>query len=117
MRYIFLFFISVLLVSCNPIDQSFPLSTPVTLTTLSPDVQEPLRETISGNHEEYYPIFETGLGTKIIKAVHKTGQQTKISFINSRARSMEITITFPEKNANLRFSQIVMPDGTMDGPF
>ncbi len=118
MRCFLLLFFSFSLVGCSLLEKIPPTPIPTTpTTTLSPDIQEPLKETISGNHEEYYPIFGTGLGTKVIKAVHKTGQQTKISFINSRAKSMEVSITFPEKNGNLRFSQIIMPDGTMDGPF
>ena len=81
-------------------------------------VQSPLQETLSGSHDAYYAIFN-GLGTKVIHAEHISGVPTEISFINSEAKSMEVAIEFPETQSgtNLRLSQIVMPDGTMDGPF
>jgi hypothetical protein len=38
--------------------------------------------------------------------------------MNSEAKSIEVSIVFPSaEGANLRFSQIVMPSGTTDGPF
>ena len=85
---------------------------------VSSDVQEPLKETLSGTGGEYYPIFD-GTGTKIIHATHVVGTPTIVSFVNSDAKSMEVNITFPddESATNLRLSQVVMPDGTMDGPF
>ncbi len=100
-----------------------PVVTPVTETpivstgTELPDTQLPLTETLSGDYAEYYALFN-GTGTKVINATYKSGRQTKVSFINSTAKSAEISITFPNASgANLRFSQIVMPDGSMDGPF
>jgi hypothetical protein len=39
--------------------------------------------------------------------------------MNEKVTSMRVVITFPSRTAsgNLRLAQIVMPDGTMDGPF
>ena len=49
---------------------------------------------------------------------HIAGVETKISFINSLATSMRVTIDFPgSATGNLRLAQIVMPDANMDGPF
>jgi hypothetical protein len=49
---------------------------------------------------------------------HTTGVKTKIAFINSEAKSLRVSVTFPgSATGNLRLSQIVMPDGNMDGPF
>ena len=80
--------------------------------------QQPLVENLSGSGDVYYPIFH-GLETKIIPIKHRTGVETKISFINSEATSMRVLITFPKTatGGNLRLAQIVMPDGQMDGPF
>ena len=87
-------------------------------TTTTPDHQSPLVETLSGTGNEFYPIF-SGIGTKVIRATHTTGIPTKISFINADGKSLEVAIRFPDASsgANLRWSQIVLPDGTMDGPF
>ncbi len=87
-------------------------------TDTETDYQPPLVENLSCSWDAYYPIFE-GLETKIIPIKHRSGVETKISFINSEATSMWVLITFPktETGANLRLAQIVMPDGNMDGPF
>ena len=38
--------------------------------------------------------------------------------MNSEAKSIEVSIVFPSASgANLRLSQIILPTGTMDGPF
>lgn len=86
-------------------------------STATGEHQSSLVETLTGAHEEYYPIFD-GTGTRMIEAIHAQGVPTKVSFINSSAKSMKVDITFPEgTGGNLRWSQVVMPDGTMDGPF
>ncbi len=89
-----------------------------TVDTGSTDHQPPLIEDISGSGGVYYPIFQ-GLETRIIPVKHGTGSTTKISFMNSEAKSMHVVVTFPATSTggNLRLSQIVIPDGTMDGPF
>lgn len=89
-----------------------------TIITGSSDHQDPLVENLTGSGDAYYPIFH-GLETKVIRVKHTTGVKTKIAFINSEAKSMHVIVSFPEgfSGANLRLSQIVMPDGNMDGPF
>jgi hypothetical protein len=87
-------------------------------TDTGADSQPPLVENLSWSGDIYYPIFD-GLETKVIPIKHRSGVETKIAFINSEATSMRVLITFPttETSGNLRFAQIVMPDGNMDGPF
>lgn len=81
------------------------------------DVQEPLVETLSGKVNDYYPIFN-GLESKVIEAYHTSGTPTKVYFMNHDADSMMVSLDFLEdRNPNLRLSRVVMPDGTMDGPF
>lgn len=82
------------------------------------DVQEPLKEDLSWVNNEYYPIFD-GLETKTFSIRHTSGEATKVSFINSEAKSMKVTITFnkDENTPNFRLNQIIMPDGQSDGPF
>jgi hypothetical protein len=66
---------------------------------------------------EYYPIFD-GLESKVVHAYHTSGTATKISFIVHEGNSMVVSLDFLEdKSPNLRLSRIVMPDGTIDGPF
>lgn len=85
--------------------------------SVSWEIQSPLHETLTGTGNEFYPIFHS-TGTKIIHARHQTGKATKISFINDAGKSLSIDINFPKTSSwNLRLSQIIMPDGTMDGPF
>ena len=108
-----------MLSSCTLSDfSSQPIDTNIGMTdTGNTDHQSPLVETLTGFHEEYYPIFD-GAETKTIHAVHKAGTPTRVSFINSSAKSAEVILSFPvASGANLRWSQVVMPDGTMDGPF
>lgn len=88
-----------------------------TTSTGSTDTRPPLVEDISGSGGAYYLIFD-GIQTRTIRVMHQTGASTTVSFVNSEARAVAVTISFPSASwANLRLSQIVMPDGTMDGPF
>lgn len=88
-----------------------------TTNTGNTDNQPPLVEDISGSGGAYYPIFD-GIETRTIRVMHQTGASTTVSFVNSEARAVAVSIAFPSASwANLRLSQIVMPDGTMDGPF
>ena len=115
-----------ILSSCtlSPVTPPTPTLTGATGTVVQtgsvppPDSQAPLVETLTGTGNQFYPIF-SGTGTKIIRAFHTAGTPTEISFINADGESLEVAIAFPDGNsgANLRFSQIVLPDGTMDGPF
>ena len=56
--------------------------------------QAPLTEDLSGSGDVYYPIFQ-GLETKVIHVSHHSHIPTKIEFINSEAKSVEVSITFP----------------------
>lgn len=81
------------------------------------DTQDPLVEDLSGSGSAYYPIF-AWLETRAIRVKHIAGVETKISFINSLATSMRVTIDFPgSATGNLRLAQIVMPDANIDWPF
>lgn len=87
------------------------------INTGSTDYQTPLVEDLSWSGDVYYPIFKW-LETKTIRIQHRSRVPTKISFMNSEAKSMEVSIVFSSATgANLRLSQIVLPSGTTDGPF
>ncbi len=81
------------------------------------DHQEPLEKTYSWSQDEYTLSFNENNEANVT-VHHTTGKPTKVYFINSEAKSMNLVVflTHPRKD-NLRLSQIVMPDGTMDGPF
>ena len=112
--------VSSFLVSCTLIPESPVVVTPVdTGSTISgtTDHKPSLVEDLSGKNGEYYPIFEW-ISSKKIHIMHTSRQSTKISFINSEAKAIDVKIDLPTLSAgNLRWSQVIMPDGTMDGPF
>lgn len=71
--------------------------------------QVPLAEDLSWSGDVYYPFFKW-LETKTIRIKHQSWIPTKILFMNSEAKSIEVSIVFPSSDgANLRLSQIVMP--------
>lgn len=81
------------------------------------DHQPPLVEDLSGSGDAYYPIFQW-LESRTIRVKHTSWVKTKIAFINSEATSLHAVVSYASgTTGNLRLSQIVMPDGTMDGPF
>lgn len=87
------------------------------INTGSAMYEAPLVEDLSWKGDVYYPFFKW-LETKTIRIRHNSRIPTKILFMNSQAKSIEVSIVFPSASgANLRFSQIVMPSGTTDGPF
>lgn len=101
----------------SPVQTQTGSQTQTGTTSTGGDIQPPLTEDVSGSGGTYYPIFN-GLETRTIHVMHQTGASTTVSFINSEARAVAVTIAFPSASwANLRLSQIVMPDGKMDGPF
>jgi hypothetical protein len=71
----------------------------------------------TGSTDEYRLSFtNTNTGTVIVH--HTTGMSTRVFFTNTDAKKAHVVVTFPAgKQGNLRWSQVVMPDGTMDGPF
>lgn len=55
---------------------------------------------------------------QITRVEHDSMTPTMITFMNQNAKSLDVEIVFPEgsSGANLRLSQIIMPDNTSDGP-
>lgn len=80
------------------------------------DVQEPLTN-LSGNTTNEYTFFFSGTNEEQVTLYHTQGEATTIYFINSEAKAMKVDVTFPDGSGNLRLAQIIMPDGTADGPF
>lgn len=89
------------------------------ITDSTPDVQEPLEDQLSGDNGEYSLFFDDTHTSKTFTLHHKAEQRTTISFINDGFKKVMVDIVLPTTDtwANLRLSQIIMPDGTMDGPF
>lgn len=110
--------------SCTLSDLMWPSTTTITssgkttpINIGTGDIQSPLVEDLSGSGDLYSPIFN-GLQTKVIRIKHTSRVPTTIAFINSEAKSVEVSITFLNATgSNLRWSQVILPDGTMDGPF
>ncbi len=80
------------------------------------DVQPPLTNTLPGPANEYTFLFD-GTNVGSVTTDHVAWEPTKIFFINDGKEKMTVNISFPEGEGNLRLSQIIMPDGEMDGPF
>lgn len=80
------------------------------------DIQEPLTN-LSGNTTNEYTFFFSGTNEEQVTLYHRQGEATNIYFINSEAKAMKVDITFPGGSGNLRLAQIIMPDGSADGPF
>ena len=118
MKYIFPSLILVFFLSACSMTENLPSSSwSVSSGLSSSGVQPPLVETISGTGNEFYPMFD-GTGTKVIRAKYTSGKSLTVSFINSDAESMKISLAFPTATwANLRLAQIIAPDGESDWPF
>lgn len=87
------------------------------LNTGSQTHQYPFAENFTGSTDTYNPIFK-GIEKKVIRIRHTSGKPTIVTFINSKAKSVEVSINFlTASGTNLRWSQVILPDGTMDGPF
>lgn len=80
-------------------------------------VPSPPTSVSSGSTDKYILSFaNTNTGTVLVR--HTTGVRTHVYFVNSDAKTAHVVVTFPGgTRGNLRWSQVVMPDGTMDGPF
>ncbi len=79
--------------------------------------QPPLNNIISGTTNEYSLLFDNTSEEKV-SIYHQAWESTKLFFINTKTWSMNAKITFEKVwSGNLRLSQIIMPDGSMDGPF
>lgn len=84
------------------------------------DVQAPLVDELSGNNHEYTLFFDDNNTEKTFNINHTAETQDTVNFINDGYKKLHVNIFFlsaADTGANLRLSQIVMPDGTMDGPF
>jgi len=120
-KYIFILSFFLFLTSCGssstPQDLNTDSSSGNTTTETganSENVQAPLTDTGSGTNSEYTLFFD-GTGSKTVDVYHTQEQDTMIYFINSDATSMNVKISFPDgETGNLRLTQIIMPDGTMD---
>lgn len=88
----------------------------IILDSGSDAVQEPL-----GNIEWWpgniYTFFFDWDKTQTVDMYHVAGEPTKIYFINSRGKSMNVSVSYINEVWNIRLSQIIMPDGEMDWPF
>lgn len=71
-----------------------PVKTGTIATLGTGEIQSPLVENLTGSGDEYYPFFN-GIEKRVIRIKHTSGKPTTIAFINSEAKSVEVTITFP----------------------
>ena len=78
------------------------------------DDQEPLKNISNTGND--YTMFLDDKKSETVSLFHSAGKVNTISFINSESKGMQVII-HPMSWMNLRLSQIIMPDGTMDGPF
>ena len=79
--------------------------------------QPPLTNNLTGTKNEYTLLFDNTSKEKV-SIYHQAWETTKLFFRNTKTWSMNAQVTFnPIWSWNLRLSQIIMPDGTMDGPF
>lgn len=119
MPLLFVFLLSLILVSCSQKSTS-PTSpvNPVTTGAIEEPVKkDPNQELIDAAVSDHMVSFE-GYELKTLKVYHTSGRPTKVSFKNHDANSMEVSLDFlDDKKPNLRLSRIIMPDGTIDGPF
>ena len=82
------------------------------------EVQAPLEDMIGSGSATLF--FDDNNLTKTFTLHHEAGEHNNVYFINDGYTKIDIKIFFlsaAAMNPNLRLSQIVMPDGTMDGPF
>ncbi len=100
----------------------FPTTPSINNPTTSWDVdtwdhQPPLSTGLAWPSNEYTLLF-SGTMKEVIPVFHKSGEPTKLFFINSEASSMKVEVSFlTGEQGNLRRSQVILPDGTWDWPF
>jgi hypothetical protein len=124
MKYFFLLLtLIVALSSCSTNTQKKDISSNVTgsgktentLPLNKDDIQEPLQN-ISQTGSDM-SAFLGDSNTDTIGLSYTSGQKSSITFINTDPSTLKVKINFLGKDGNLRLSQIIMPDGTSDGPF
>ncbi len=107
MKTISVIFLSCLLLTACTIDSGKPgkiTITPGKKTAVTPSDSG----TIELNMEE---------GTGNITISKNEGQAVHIKFISNGYSKITAHLSSQDSLANVRFTQIVLPDGTMDGPF
>lgn len=62
-------------------------------------------------------LLDVQNGKATIQIHKRAGQGINLQFSSGDYSKVTGVITSPDSMANIRFSQIVMPDGQMDGPF
>lgn len=68
------------------------------------------------NGQNYWLILNAWNSTNFF-INHMKWVGDSVSFTNTNGKNLKVKISFLGKTGNLRLSQIVLPDGTMDGPF
>lgn len=118
MRFLLIFSLSLLLISCSQKATEVPPVNPVSSgTTTEPIKKDPNQALIDAAVSDHTMVFDW-LESKTLKVYHTAGTQTKVTFSNYDANSMVVSLDFLEdQKPNLRLSRIRMPDGTIDGPF
>ena len=83
----------------------------------SPSVDE--EQDPADNHHYIVSFEDTQDVSKTITINHEWWVQDTVSFVNTGYQSMDVSIAFTQEEwlHNYRLSQIIMPDGSMDGPF
>lgn len=82
------------------------------------DVQDPLTGNNTLTWNEFTVFFDDTTDTQEVRLIHTADEIVKIYFINADAKTLEASIAFPnDPEGNLRFTQVIAPDGTADGPF
>lgn len=82
------------------------------------DVQSPLVDSIGSGSATLF--FDDNNLSKTFSLHHEAGVANEVYFINDGYTTLNVKIFFlsaVDNNPNLRLSQIIMPDGSMDGPF
>lgn len=84
-------------------------------TTL-PDAKE-TSLVVTASENEVIPLTLNDNGTAEVRISKKEQQVVRVSFESEDYKTLTGNLSSPDSSANIRFLQIIMPDGTMDGPF
>lgn len=110
--FIPIIFMCLLTYSCN----SFQTKTEL-IDTTSDSIQQSFSENILYPAESDTMLLDIQNG-KATVMIHKQARQyINLKFFSGDYSKVTGVITSPDSMANIRFSQIVMPDDQMDGPF
>lgn len=107
-----LIFLGILMIGCNNTSKQKP---DIRDNIKSEVVSTPVTPVLHGDSAIVYIPLEDGKGNMFI---HKKADQTiYVRFESKSYQKVHASLSSPESTANIRFSQIFLPDGTMDGPF